>query len=102
MPSIIVPLPPIVPLFLSRPKWSDRLTVFIKGPGPIESVTLEVDGRQLLAVESKPGSYSFAISCENLSGSPATLRFTHGSTTETTRLAYKNARNFGWAWLGGR
>jgi hypothetical protein len=102
MPSIIVPLPPVIPLFLSGPKWPGRLAVLIKAPGPIENVTLQVDGGQLLPVESKPGAYSFAVACENLKGHPATLRFAHGGTTEITLLIYKKTRNFGWAWLGGR
>lgn len=102
MPSIIVPLPPIIPLFLVKPKWPDRLAVFVKGPGPIENVILEIDGRQLLPVESKPGSYSFAVSCDNLRAYAAVLRFTHGGTAETALLVYKKTHNFGWAWLGGR
>jgi len=102
MPSIVVPLPPVIPWFSSDPKWPDELLVFVKGKTHIEEVILESNGRQRRPTELRPGVYRFDISCASLRGYPATLQFTHGGRIEPIRLIYKKVRNFGWTWIGGR
>lgn len=100
MPSIIVPLPPVLPWFPSDPKWSDELVVLVKGRGLIENVVLESSGRQLFPTELRPGAYRFDISCANIKDYPTILQFSHDGRVESIKLLYKKIRNFGWFWIG--
>lgn len=100
MLSIVVPLPPIIPLFPKEPTLPPQVVFTISGTPEATDFLLALPHQELTPTEQTEREVRFDISCAALRGQPAILKFRHtdGSVWRLP-LEYKHTHSFGYFWM---
>ncbi len=100
MLSLVIPFPPIIPLFPEEPSLPTQVVFTISGPSGATGFQLTLANQDLPPIEQGEREVRFGISCSSLRGQVAALKFKRmDGTVQQLPLAYKRSHSFGVFWL---